>query len=694
MAENMIKFLRGNVASLPQTATAGAVYFTKDEGLYLGLADGTYHRYGDFITVADVDSLPAAGAHETCMYYCISENILAKWSGTEWVQINKQKTLAELGGVAKSVYETKIAALEKADSDNATAISNLTTYVGTLPEGVTATNVIAYIDAKTSGIASDTALTELAGKVATAESDIDKLEAALAEGGDTYKAIAAAKAAGDAAQADVDALELKVGEVAEGKTVVGLIGEAQTQANKGVADAATAQAKADSAYTLANGRATMEQVNTAIANAGHAVKADVDKTIADMDAAYKKADGDMKTELEGKINAKVAQSDYDTKVAELAGADTTLQGNIDDLANKVGTPTEGKTIVQMIADAQTAATYDDTEVKGLISDNADAIDAIAEDYLKKADKEELQGNIDTLTGVVETLRDGIDAEKVDGVKDLIKYVEDHGSEVTGMKEDIAENAKAISEHEALAAETYETKTDAAKKLVDAKAYADTEVGKDRERLIALEGKVDVEKVSTAIAGEKTRAEGVEAELAAADATNLQAAKDYADEAVEALGIGDYVKKADADKDYAAAGHNHDDKYDAKGDAAQALIDAKAYADGLADDYAAAKHDHVVADITDFESAVATKVESYGYATTGYADGKASAAQSAAEAQAAELDAALKSELQAEIDTDVKVVNDALEGYKTSNNAEVAKKANAADVYTKVEIEAMLTWGSF
>ena len=64
------------------------------------------------------------------------------------------------------------------------------------------------------------------------------------------------------------------------------------------------------------------------------------------------------------------------------------------------------------------------------------------------------------------------------------------------------------------------------------------------------------------------------------------------------------------------------------------------------------------------------------------------------------DATLKSELQAEIDADVKVVNDAFEAYKTSNNAEVDKKANSADVYaktetyTKSEIEALLTWGSF
>ena len=95
--ENMIKFLRGNVADLPQTATAGALYFTKDEGVYLGLENGSYHRYGDFITVADVNALPATGAHETCMYYCTSENILARYDSVKgWIQINKQPTAEEM----------------------------------------------------------------------------------------------------------------------------------------------------------------------------------------------------------------------------------------------------------------------------------------------------------------------------------------------------------------------------------------------------------------------------------------------------------------------------------------------------------------------------------------------------------------------------------------------------------------------
>ena len=96
--ENMIQFLRGNVANLPETATAGALYFTKDEGIYLGLEDGSYHRYGDFITVDSVEDIPAKGARANCMYYCVAENILARYDAenSKWVQVNKQPTAEEL----------------------------------------------------------------------------------------------------------------------------------------------------------------------------------------------------------------------------------------------------------------------------------------------------------------------------------------------------------------------------------------------------------------------------------------------------------------------------------------------------------------------------------------------------------------------------------------------------------------------
>lgn len=678
MSANMIKFLRGNVANLPANATEGAVYFTKDEGVYLGLADGTYHRYGDFIAVSNVDALPAAGAHETCMYYCIAENILAKWNGSAWIQINKQKTLAELGGVAQSVYNAKIAALEKADTDNATAISGVDTRLQAAEE-------------KLKSVATTDSLGDLTDRVSGAETDIENLQAAIAEGGSVANAIAAAKTAGDNAQKDVDALALKVGEVAESKTVVGLIGEAQTQANKGVTDAAAAQAKADEAYNLANGKATMAQVNEAISGAGHAVKSEVDAAIEQLGENYVAADTALETRLQGNIDKKVDQSAYDVKVAALENADTILQGNIDTLSGKVGTPTEGKTIVEMISDAQTAATYDDTAVRGLISDNAEAIEAIEADYLKTDDKTALQDQITANANAIELLTNGVSAEEVDGVNDLIQYVKDHGTEVTGMKNDIATNAKAISDHEAIAVETYETKTDATQKLADAKAYTDAEVAKDRERLAVLEA-IDHDHSN------KSVLDGITATKVSAWDASEQNAKDYADDAIEALGIGDYVKKVDADTAYATAGHNHDTKYDAKGAAAQALVDAKAYADtaktdaiNTAKDYTDELANGQVATNT---AAIATKAAQddldsvAGRVTT--AEGKITALETASAKHA--------------LKTEVEAVQTNLDEYETSNNAAVALKANAADVYKKTEtytrsevdalISAAQSWGEF
>lgn len=316
MAENMIKFIRGNVASLPQTATAGAVYFTKDEGLYLGLADGTYHRYGDFITVNNVESLPESGAHETCMYYCESENILAKWDGTKWVQINKQKTLDELGGVAKSVYEAKVAELEKADADNATAISGVDTRLQAAEE-------------KLKSVATTEGLGDLTDRVTTAEGKITTLEGVShthANKDELDKIADGDKAKWDAEIGSAAAIALmKDGTTIDSfKDVEDAIAGVKSTAEQGVADAATAQKKADDAYTLAEGKATMTEVNEAIAGAGHAVKADVDKAISDLDAAYKAAD----TALQLNIDEKVDQTAYNNKIGDLTAEDARLAGLI------------------------------------------------------------------------------------------------------------------------------------------------------------------------------------------------------------------------------------------------------------------------------------------------------------------------------------------------------------------------------
>lgn len=48
------------------------------------------------------------------------------------------------------------------------------------------------------------------------------------------------------------------------------------------------------------------------------------------------------------------------------------------------------------------------------------------------------------------LTEGVSQEEIDGVNDLINYVNEHGTEVTGMKEDITDNAKTISDEVARA----------------------------------------------------------------------------------------------------------------------------------------------------------------------------------------------------------------------------------------------------
>ena len=641
MAENMIKFLRGNVKDLPLTATAGALYFTKDEGVYLGLEDGSYHRYGDFITVSDVASLPDAGAHQNCMYYCVSENILAKWNGSEWIQINKQKTLAELGGVAKSVYEAKIANLEQADTNNATAISDLEAYVGTIPAEATATNIVAYVQEKTSGIATDTALSELTGRVSTAEGEIDDLQASIADGGSVANAIAAAKKAGDDAKAAADA----------------------------------AQSTADSKTTMAE----VEAKNYA-----------------------------TKTEAQGYANAK------DAAISAAKDAADAAQADVDALEGKVGTVPADKTVVQMISDAQAAATYDDTTVKA-------SIKAIADDYLKAADKTELSNaisGIDTSYKAADTAL----SNRVKAIEDDYLKVADK-TELANSIADVKSDVDTFLASANIGGEAIDTLKEiqdyissdgtAAAEMTNKIGALETTVGKAADGENEATGLVkSVADNASAIAAEKSRAEGVEANLAQADTDNLAAAKKYADDAIIGLKIGDYAKKSDLDthtgdttvhitaderSKWNAAeskAHTHSNK---------ALLDTYTQTEENLADAVAKKHSHA-------NAAELDKI----------ADGnvaKWNAAQANAEATAAAALSSAKSELEGKITAaqtaaEGKVTELANGAVKTNADAITALQSGKADkattlsgygitdaytkteTYTKDEIQALIQWGEF
>jgi len=131
--------------------------------------------------------------------------------------------------------------------------------------------------------------------------------------------------------------------------------------------------------------------------------------ITDLDTVIKAYDYITKTDAQGKVDALANGQVTDNKnaIGTLTSLTTTEKGNLvgavnelvaadQAINNKIGTVTNGKTVVQMIADAQTAATYNDTQVKA-------GIKAIADDYLKAADKQELQGNINAEKGRIDTL---------------------------------------------------------------------------------------------------------------------------------------------------------------------------------------------------------------------------------------------------------------------------------------------------
>ena len=94
----------------------------------------------------------------------------------------------------------------------------------------------------------------------------------------------------------------------------------------------------------------------------------------------------------------------------------------------------------------------DKKVSEQIADVTNPLDArvaaIEGDYLVEADKTALQNQITTNANAIERLTNGVSAEEIDGVNDLIQYVNDHGTEVTGMKADIKANNDAIDAIEA------------------------------------------------------------------------------------------------------------------------------------------------------------------------------------------------------------------------------------------------------
>lgn len=703
--ENMIKFLRGNVASLPQTATAGAVYFTKDEGLYLGLEDGSYHRYGDFIEVANVDSLPASGAHVKAMYYCTAENILAKWNGVKWVQINKQQTLAELGGVAKDIYEAKMAALEKADTDNATAISGVDTRLQAAEKKLESVATTAGLEELSNTVKSHTAAIDVInGDVETAGSML-KIAKDAADAKDA--AIKEAKDAADKAQGDVDTLT-------------------QTHATdkKALEDAIALKADASNVYTISDIDSKVDTINGNIA-------------------------------LKANVEDVYTKDDVDDMVGDLEAADLAIN-------NLIGNVTEGKTVVEMIADAQTAATYNDSEVRGLIDTNADAIAQEKTDregavsglkselegkintkveqsaYDEKvaalaakdeelaglingnaADISELSGEVDTLVGedagksvreianeeLAAQLIPANAAEALNTLQEIAAWIQEHPDDAAAMNEAIEALEKKVDTGD----QTVSAYVEAAITALSIGDYATVAaLGEAVERIVALETasathatKTELQAVSDALEQYKTAHSGdynneaIDAKVQGVQDQINALGDTYATDAELTNAINAEVERANGA--YAAKSleatvdtHVNDADVHVTTDDKAKWNDAQANAEATAAANLATARTEITAEIATAKNGAIADAEGKIATAKSDLEGQISTAKADAIADAEGKVNAAKTDLQGKIDT----VSGNLSTYKTENDAAVALKANAADVYNKAEVEAMLTWGEF
>lgn len=320
------------------------------------------------------------------------------------------------------------------------------------------------------------------------------------------------------------------------------------------------------------------------------VMAEIAKQVAAEAEIARKAEGDLVARVEP---LETASANYKTRIETLEGKFTgedsvanqidnavaAAEGRVDNklatkadmsvyeayvAANDAAVAAVKKTAEDEVARAEAAEALIDEKIG--VPAGVEGVEAYSEDYTVGQD---IKAAKDAAAAAQKTIDDflvgeGIDPDKVDALREIVKYMEDHGAEY----EAVVENLETLN-------------TDVA----------------------ALQGKVDVAKVSEAIATAKGEA--------------VTSANGYTDEKIAAE-----VLRADG-------------KYEEKG-VAKGLVDALAErvsdneaAVATVDSRIATAKSEAIAEATRLDGVLKSELQTY-------ADGKASAAQNAAEAKAAEL----------------------------------------------------------
>ena len=342
-----------------------------------------------------------------------------------------KEELTQHGTAADAKYATKDElAPVKQTADNAAAkvetledkIDEITSVGGepNVIEYIKVNGTIVEVEKDEAGDSTKTVNISVPTKVSdlTDDKDFDsRITAAQTKANEAADAATAAQTAANAAQADVDAVETTVGEH----------GTKLSTLETTVADHGTRIVALETADTqhAAEYNALKEIVN------GHTT------TIAS------KAD---QTALDA-VNAKAAANETAIKTIN----ETTIPGLNTEIAKKanaadvytkteVGTIAEGKTLVQMIEDAKSDASYDDTAIKALIQGNTDAIailngDASTAGSVIAIANAQAKAEVATIVGAA--------PEAMDTLEEVANWIANDESGAAAMAADIAANKTAI-----------------------------------------------------------------------------------------------------------------------------------------------------------------------------------------------------------------------------------------------------------
>lgn len=456
-------------------------------------------KIGDYAKAADLTALAArVKALEGKPAISITADDIAVW--------NAKQDAGDY--IDKATYTAKISALEEADTTNATTIAAIkATADAAIPKNA---NTKAGSGIKVT-VDKNGLVTGLAGLTkedipTIGQDQVDGLATTLGGKQDVLVfGTAYDKSTNKAAtMSDVgDAKNALVG-TAEDKSTVDTIKGTKKYADEKSASALTAakdyadglvtgDTGVSARVTALESKVDVAKVSTAIATAKSEANAEAEKknaalktailgdytgTVGDVQSLAQQAldDGLNNTEQISALSSKVGTIAKGKTVAGLISENTTAISGIN---SKIGTVTEGKTVVEMIADAKTDATYNDTEVRGLITANKTAIDTL----VGSVEGDNAKSAREMAHEEVAKIVDGA-PESFDTLKEISSWISDHSDSAVTMDNSIKANTAAIEKLNG--ADTVIGSV--AKAVKDGVAPVDT-------RVTAIEGKVTDAKIA-------------------------------------------------------------------------------------------------------------------------------------------------------------------------------------------------------